>query len=167
MSAKNSPTRGEVLITRDFTASCQQLFAAWSTKETLARWYAPTGCEIEFRTFDFSIGGNYHSCIRVPANGFECWCIGQYLEIETDRRIVFTMAVADEAANIADPIAKGMDPDWPQQTVVTVTFEPIATGTRLTLHQTVDESLAKKTGAHPGWLSMLDNLSELQQSVDA
>ncbi len=161
MSAKNSPASGEVLITRDFAVACDRLFEAWSSRENLVRWFAPTGCEIAFRKFDFTVGGTYLSCISVPANGFECWCVGTYLEIVPGRRIAYTMAVADEAGNIADPIAKGMDPAWPQQTIVTITFEPIAGGTRLTLHQTVDEALAKKTGAHPSWLSMLENLSEL------
>jgi hypothetical protein len=42
--------------------------------------------------------------------------------------------------------------------VVTVTFEEEAGKTRLTLRQNVLESVAKRTGAHPGWLQMLDRL---------
>ena len=57
------------------------------------------------------------------------------------------------------PAAVGMDPDWPLETVVTVTLIPKDGRTMLTLHQTVSESLAKRTGAHPGWLEMLDRLA--------
>jgi hypothetical protein len=31
----------------------------------------------------------------------------------------------------------------------------------MTLHQTVSESLARRTGAHPSWLQMFDRLDEL------
>jgi hypothetical protein len=53
-----------------------------------------------------------------------------------------------------------MDPDWPAETVLTVTFAELAGKTRLTLQQTVLESLAKRTGAHPSWIQMLDRLAE-------
>jgi len=33
--------------------------------------------------------------------------------------------------------------------------------TLLTLQQTVSESLAKRTGAHPSWIQMLDRLAEV------
>ena len=57
-----------------------------------------------------------------------------------------------------------MDPDWPLETVVTVTFVPKGSRTVLTLHQTVSESLAKRTGAHPSWLQMFDRLAALVAS---
>ena len=50
-------------------------------------------------------------------------------------------------------------PDWPRETVVTVTFAEHAGQTTLTLHQTVRESLAKRTGAHPSWIEMFDRLA--------
>ena len=54
--------------------------------------------------------------------------------------------------------AGGMDPEWPTRTVVTVLFADDAGGTRMTLHQSASERVARRTGAHPGWLSMLDGL---------
>ena len=54
-----------------------------------------------------------------------------------------------------------MAPDWPAETVVTVTFAEEAGQTKLTLHQTVSASLAQATGALPSWLQMLDRLEEL------
>ena len=77
-------------------------------------------------------------------------------------RLVFTMAVADEQGRLIEPTGAGMDPDWPRETVVTVTFSELDGKTRLTLHQTVSEALARKTGAYPSWLQMFDRLeSEL------
>ncbi len=76
-------------------------------------------------------------------------------------RIVYTLATADSAGNEIAPVQAGHDPRWPRETLVTVTFANVRGSTLLTLEQTVLESLAKQTGAHPSWLQMLDRLAEL------
>jgi uncharacterized protein YndB with AHSA1/START domain len=113
------------------------------------QWYAPHGCTIAFRTLDLREGGAFLSVIHTP-DGKDCWCSGVYAEISAPERIVYTM------------VAEGgeKDPEWPRETTVTVTFAEHDGKTTLTLHQSVSESLAKRTGAHPGWLSMLDRLDE-------
>lgn len=154
----------QVSITRFFDAPRHLVFQAWTTRESLERWYAPQGCTIEFHKLDFRPGGSYHSCIRSPA-GHACWCIGEYREIVAPERIVMTMAIADQHGNPMSPIAVGMDPEWPSETVLTVTFSEQSGKTRLLLEQTVLESLAKRTGAHPSWLQMLDRLAEELRSA--
>lgn len=149
-----------VVITRVYKAPRELVFQAWTDRQHLARWYAPQGCTIEFRTLDFRVGGRFHSCIRIP-NGKECWCTGVYREIVAPERIVFTMAIADEAGRVMNAVDVGMDPEWPQETTVTVTFTAQGGQTLLMLHQTVSESLAKRTGAHPSWVQMLDRLAEV------
>ena len=148
----------EVFITRVFDAPRELVFAAWTDPEHLARWFAPNGCSVRFRQLDFRAGGAFHSCIHTP-DGHDCWCAGVYREIAAPERIVFTMAVADANGDLIEPVDAGMDPDWPRETVVTVTFAELGGGTELTLRQTVSESLAKRTGAHPSWLQMLDRLA--------
>jgi uncharacterized protein YndB with AHSA1/START domain len=148
----------EVFITRVFNAPRKLVFTAWTDPEHLARWYAPDGCTVFFKRFEFRPGGSFHSCIKTP-NLHDCWCTGTYLQIMEPEKIVFTMTVADENGNPVDPAFAGMDPDWPGDTTVTVTFTEQDGKTTLTLHQTVSESLAKRTGAHPSWLSMLNKLA--------
>lgn len=150
---------GELLIVREFNAGREAVWRAWSDPEALKRWHAPHGCTILFTRFDFRVGGGFHSCIGNPSFG-ECWCVGVYREIRKPERIVYTMAIADQNGNVTEPAAAGHDPQWPAETTVTLTFEEHAGKTRLTLHQTVSESLAKRTGAHPSWLNMLDRLAE-------
>jgi uncharacterized protein YndB with AHSA1/START domain len=96
--------------------------------------------------------------VHSHAGSRECWCKGAYRKIAPHDLIEFTMRVSDAQGNDANPVAMGMDPAWPEETVVTVTFEDAPEGTLLTLRQTVDEALAMRTGAHPSWLQMLDNL---------
>ena len=153
------PEQEELVITRILSAPRELVFRAWTDPARLARWCAPQGCSIEFRQIDPRPGGVFHSCIRVPG-GKECWCQGVYREVIAPERIVYSMAVADKDGNLVTPAQAGMDPDWPAETILTVTFADEAGKTRLTLHQTVSEALARRTGAGPSWLQMLDRLEE-------
>ena len=152
-------TAGEVLIRRTFDAPRDLVFAAWADPEHLSRWHAPIGCTIQFRKFDFRPGGEFISYLRTPAN-YECLCKGVYREIALPERIVYSIAFCDDDGNFVEPSVKGMDPGWPRETTVTVTFTEHDGKTTLTLHQSVSESLAKRTGAHPSWLEMLDRLAD-------
>jgi uncharacterized protein YndB with AHSA1/START domain len=152
-------TSHQVLITRDFDAPRELVFAAWSDLGHLLSWYSPRGCDIAFRSFEFREGSQFHSCIRTPT-GKECWCMGHYRQIIQPELIEFTMVVCNEEKQAIQPVDAGMDSHWPQETVVTVAFADLDGRTRLTLRQTVDDALAKRTGAHPGWVQMLDRLAE-------
>lgn len=149
----------QVEITRHFSAPRERVFDAWSDPQQLALWYAPRRCTVSFQQLDFRPGGEFHSCIRSP-EGHQCWCKGVYRTIIEPELIEFTMAVANEQGELVNPVDVGMDPDWPRETVVSVSFADHQGGTQLTLRQTVAESLAKRTGAHPSWLEMLDRLAE-------
>jgi uncharacterized protein YndB with AHSA1/START domain len=159
MNAVPAATDREVLITRVFDAPRDLVFQAWTDPEHLQRWYAPRGCTIRFAALDLRQGGTFHSCIHTP-DGHDCWCKGTYLEVAAPERIVYTMAIADQHGNLLGPVEAGMDSDWPRETTVTVTFAEVGGQTKLTLHQTVSEELAKRTGAHPSWIEMMDRLAE-------
>lgn len=148
-----------VLIERGFDAPRDLVFKAWTDPAHLARWFAPRGCTIRFATLEIRPGGRFHSCIHNPDFG-ECWCVGVYREIVAPERIVFTMATADAHGNLSTPVAVGHAADWPAETIVTVTFTEEGGKTKLVLHQNVLASIAKRTGAYPSWLQMLDRLEE-------
>jgi uncharacterized protein YndB with AHSA1/START domain len=157
--AADPATRREVHITRVIAAPRELVFRAWTDPAQLPLWYAPHGCTVRFSKLDLRPGGEFLCCIRSPA-GHECWCKGTYREIAAPERIVHTMEIADAQGRSITALEAGMDPEWPQQTLLAVTFEELEPGeTRLTLRQTVLESLAKRTGAHPSWLEMLDRLA--------
>ena len=157
LSPAKLSTSEEVLITRIFNASREDVFKAWTNVDALTRWFVPNDCTIEFKKFEFRKGGNFHHCIRNP-HVHDGWCIGTFLEIVEPEKIVYNIAISDKEGNPAQPSDSGMDPDWPAETMVTVTFEDINGKTKLTLKQAVDAELAKRTGAYPSWLQMFDRL---------
>lgn len=160
MVLDNAHEKHEVLIKRHFNASPQRVFEAWASKDGLLQWFAPPQCHLAFKLFEFREGGQFLSCITTPDQK-ECWCLGTYRRIRAPELIEFSMAVSNSFGEQVAPQDAGMDPNWPQETVVTVTFQPVSNGTDFTLRQTVSEELARRTGAYPSWLLMLDQLEPL------
>ncbi len=149
----------QVEITRVFDAPRDMVFQAWTTAEHLAHWFAPNGCRLTVKEIDCRTGGTFLTCVHAP-NGFDCWCTGEYKEVAAPDRLVYNIAVCDEQGNRVTSEASGHDAEWPEETVVTVTFRDAGDGrTEMTLHQNVSEALAQKTGAYPSWLEMLDRLA--------
>lgn len=133
------------------------VFDAWTNPKFLPQWYAPYGCTVEFRKLDIRTGGKFHSCIHNPNFG-DCWVVGTYIEIIPQRRIVYSMINADENGTPIDPTQIGMHPDWPAETIVTVTFSEADGKTTVNLKQTAPESVARKTGAYQSWIEMFEQL---------
>ena len=150
----------ELLITHLFDASREAVFQAWTDPEKLKHWYAPDGCTIEFKAIDTTQNGTFHSCIHDPVYG-ECWITGKYLEVTSPQKLVFTMVMSDKDGNSVSSVEAGKDEDWPDALITTVTFEPIGEQTKLTIHQTVLEEEAKKTGAYQSWIKMFNKLNAL------
>ena len=148
-----------VLIERIFDAPRELVFRAWADEDQLRQWFAPHGCEIRRCKLDFRVGGQLHFCIYNPTVG-ECWTKGIYREIVEPERIVFRLAFSDAEGNLVDTGHAGLDPGWPKETEVSVTFADWQGKTKLVLRQSVSQALAERTGAYPSWLEMLDRLAE-------
>lgn len=152
--------KNDTFISRIIHAPRELVFQAWTDPEHLKHWFAPKGCTLHFASIDIRPGGGFLSCIKTP-NFKDCWCKATYLEIVAPERIVFKMAIADETGALRTAEEVGMDPEWPAETIVTVTLKEVGITTKFSLHQTVSQTLATRTGAYPSWLSSLDLLDEL------
>jgi uncharacterized protein YndB with AHSA1/START domain len=148
----------ELVITRIVDAPRDLVFKAWTEPERVVRWYGPKGYTMPFCKIDLRPGGVFHYCMRSP-EGRDHWGKGTYFEIVAPERVVYTDAMSDAEGNIIDPAQFGMN-DWPAETIVTVTFADHEGKTKITLHQTILESIAKRTGAERGWIETLDRLAE-------
>lgn len=148
----------ELCITHLFDAPRELVFEAWANPEILKNWYAPDGCTIEFRSIDIKVGGEFHSVIHDPVHG-DCWIKGRYQEVISPEKLVFSMILSNENGDVVTAGEAGKSDVWPQAIVTTVTFTPVGNQTKVTLHQTVDEAEAKKTGAYQSWFSMFDKLN--------
>ena len=154
------PAEREMVITHIFDAPRELVFKAWTEPEHLVQWWRPKGfttphCKIELRP-----GGVFHYCMRSP-EGRDYWGRGVFREIVAPERIVYTDTFADAEGNIVEPgYYEGMDPDMPKETLVRVTFTVVNGKTKVTVHHSVPESVAKRTGAKQGWTEMLERLAD-------
>jgi uncharacterized protein YndB with AHSA1/START domain len=162
MAARTSPAlqsaERELVITRVLDAPRSLVFKAWTEPEHFVRWWGPKGFTTPFCKMDVRPGGVLYYCMRSP-EGRDFWAQGVYREIVPPERIVFTDTFADEDGNPVEPAHYGMSPDWPFETLVTVTFAEHQGKTKLTLQHSVPESLAESTGAAQGWSESLDRLA--------
>lgn len=149
----------ELLISHLFDAPPELVFEAWTNPEQLKYWYAPDGCNIEFKSIEVKEGGQFHSVINDPVHG-DCWIKGIYKEVIVPEKLVFSMILSNEQGDTVSANAAGKSDEWPQALLTTVTFTSIGKQTKVTLHQTVDELEAKKTGAYQSWFSMFDRLQK-------
>lgn len=149
----------ELFITHLFDASPDLVFKAWTDPAHLIHWYAPEGCTIAFKSIDVRIGGKFHSVINDPVHG-DCWIIGTYQQIKAPEKLVFSMVLSNEHGDMVSANAAGKSDKWPEAILTTVIFTAVGKQTKVTLHQTVDETEAKKTGAYQSWFSMFNKLQE-------
>jgi len=150
----------ELLITHLFNAPRELVFSAWTDPEKLHHWYAPDGCTIEFKSINTKQGGTFHSCIHDPVHG-DCWIKGFYKEVISPEKLVFSMIISNENGDDVRSADAGKPEDWPEETLTTVTFTEVGKQTKLTIHQTVSEAEAKKTGAYQSWIKMLNKLEAI------
>ncbi|SHM14376.1 SRPBCC domain-containing protein [Mucilaginibacter sp. OK098] len=150
----------ELLITHLFDAPIGEVFEAWTDPEKLKRWYAPDGCTITYKSIEVKQGGQFHYHIHHPLHG-GAWVIGTYLEILQPEKLVFTIRFTNENGDLTDGLAAGMSAQWPGEILTTVTFESIGNQTKATIHETVSEAEARKTGAYLGWIMMFNKLNQL------
>jgi len=140
-------TGGEIRIVRVFGAPRRRVFEAWTETRHLARWFGPRGFTAPVVEADVREGGSWRACIRSP-EGVDYRMRGIYREIVPLQRLVFTH-LWEEGHSAAG-----------HETLVTITFEDAAHGTRMEFRKAVLVSVAEHFAQHAGWSEALDRLGE-------
>jgi uncharacterized protein YndB with AHSA1/START domain len=100
--AKSSVTHSTFIIERNYAASPEKVFAAWSDPVQKRRWYAEgERGSVEAHELDFRVGGGEHTTTIIgggPFKGAQLTNDSVYLDIVPDQRIVFayTMTLGDK-----------------------------------------------------------------------
>lgn len=149
----------ELVITRMFDAPRELVWKTWTDPNHVMRWWGPKNFTSPFCTIDLRVGGKYLFCMRSP-EGQEFWSAGVYKEIVPPERLVWTDNFADKEGNVVPASAVGMPGDWPDELLVTLTFEDLGGKTKMTLvHEGLPAGeMTDMTSA--GWNESLDKLAE-------
>jgi uncharacterized protein YndB with AHSA1/START domain len=145
-SAENAEL--ELVITRILDAPRSVVFKLWTQPEHLMRWWGPRGFTLPSCALDLRPGGAYRFHMRGP-DGDDHMSQGVFREVVEPERIVMAGCWADAEGNPTTP-----------QTLLTVIFEEFEGKTRLTLHQTLFDSVSARDAHRGGWSGALDRLGE-------
>lgn len=128
-------------------ASPTEVFEVFTTPEHLARWWGPRGYTLISYKADARVGGTYRFGVRSPENT-EHWAHGTYREITPPETLAFTHAWENP------------DGSPKHETVVTLTFAEQGEKTKLTLKQTLFETVTSRDLHRGGWSSTFELLEE-------
>jgi uncharacterized protein YndB with AHSA1/START domain len=119
----------EFVISREFDAPRNLVFAAWTEPERMAQWWGPKGFTVTFAKLDLRPGGMFHYGMRGP-DGSEMWGKMVYREITPPERLVVIVSFSDEnGGTTRHPMA----PAWPLEMLNTITFAGRGDKTTITL----------------------------------
>jgi uncharacterized protein YndB with AHSA1/START domain len=147
----------EMVITRIFDAPLDRVWKAWTDPKHVQRWWGPKGFTSPACKNDFRVGGRYLYCMRSP-DGQDYWNTGVYREIVPFARIVYTDSFADANGNVVPATHYGLSPDFPLETLLTVTFEDLHGKTKFTLRQSGLPMNVDSENAKQGWMEAFDKL---------
>jgi uncharacterized protein YndB with AHSA1/START domain len=163
-SADARPAEDMLVITREFDAPRELVFAAWTDPRHVRNWWGPRGFTSPRVDIDFRVGGSFIFGMRAP-DGKQYWNQGEYLEIAAPERIVSVMRFSDAQGNRKKASDYGLD-GIPDEMRDVVTFEAIGPArTRLTLRRDHALAVARRFGEDAGWNQSLDRFGAILREI--
>lgn len=140
-------------IEREFAYPPQKVFEAWLDPQQLMIWMGPSDeVRITNVTVNAVEGGDYHMDFNDP-DGTVNRLNGRYQKIQRHTELVFTW--------IWEPPTEGAN----HETLVSLDFQPIPQGTKLTLmHQRFSSTELRDRHA-AGWAGCLDKLARRTEQL--
>jgi uncharacterized protein YndB with AHSA1/START domain len=140
-------TKGFTLV-REFSATPQELWNAWTDPDEAAQWWHPRGVTTprESVDIDATVGGTYRYTMVNDATGDEYPTGGIYHELVENERLVFTWGNPDD--------------DDASRPVITLTFEPLGELTRMTFDLRGWDGSRGDGSVYDGWDSALDSFTD-------
>lgn len=133
-------------VTKEIGASPERVYALWLDKTAMMQWFGidgftNTGCAIEAR-----VGAPWHMESRAP-DGTPVRMEGEVLALEEGRRIL-------QSWRSVEPDGRRLN-----ETEAEILFEPVAGGTRVTVHHRKIRRTPEMFEA--GWHQSLDRIARL------
>lgn len=144
LTAKGAPA---LSLTRILSAPPAAVWRAWTDAEALPQWFCPDDCDLADHHYDPRPGGTYRSVLREKTSGKDFVAVGTYLELEPERRLVFSHAWEQEDGAVSP------------ETRVTIWIAPVDGGTQLHMEQEGLSSPETRDSHADGWGQCLDSLS--------
>ena len=146
MAEARQDTELRLELERRLVVPQERVFAAFVDAEQLRRWWGPTGFSVSHLVFDAVEGASYRIAMQ-PPEGDVFHIRGTFRVVDAPSRLSFTFVYEEP------------DPD-DQETLVTVSFEPTDSGTRVILDQGPFKTEARLELHRGGWTDTFERLEE-------
>lgn len=162
MSIPATDPKFDLVLERVVDVSPRLVWEAWTKPEHLKKWFCPRPWETVDCRIDLRPGGEFYTAMRSPEGETMEGGSGCYLEVEPERRLVWTSALGP---GYRPSVARVHDLFF----TAFILMEPHGQGTRYTaiaVHP--DEESMKRheeMGFHDGWGTSLDQLVEYMKTV--
>ena len=164
---KESSGKEKFVINRTFDAPIELMFEMWTDPKHFSGWLPPTGFKMEFIRADIKPGGSTFY-LMTGGNNIKMYGRAKYMKIERPDCLEYTQQFCDQNEGIA---RHPMAPTWPEtmlttvnltseepnQTRVTVTWEPYGTVTP----EELETFIRSRGGMTQGWTGSFDKLEEV------
>jgi uncharacterized protein YndB with AHSA1/START domain len=144
MAEAEQPSVTRLRLEKALPVPPERVFAAFVDAEQFRRWWGPAGFTVLGLQFDVVEGGDYRIVMKAPA-GDVFHIRGTFLAVEAPRHLAYTFVYEEP-----DP--------HDQETVVTLTFEPTDSGTRLILDHGPFMTESRRQLHRVGWTETLERL---------
>jgi uncharacterized protein YndB with AHSA1/START domain len=154
-----------IVITREFAAPRELVFAAWLDPRHVRQWWGPRGYGVGDCVLDPRPGGKYR-IVSINPGGTEYPVGGTFRELVAPQRIV----MVDDYTCSTDPPGRELKADGAAEEWTEVTFDALpGGGTRVTLRTmfaTAEEcQRIRSFGAERGMAESLDKLAEYLPAI--
>jgi uncharacterized protein YndB with AHSA1/START domain len=140
-------TTGTVRLHRVLRSTPQRVYRAFLDADALAKWLPPYGFTCKVHHLDVRVGGGHKMSFTNFSTGHAHSFGGEYLELVTDERIVYTDAFDDPH------LSGGMR--------TSIVLRPVACGTELSIVQEGVPEVIPVEMCYLGWQESLAQLAQL------
>ena len=121
----------DLVVSRIFDASVQQLWQSWIDPQLVMQWWGPTGFTCPVAKMDVREGGQSLLCMRTPKafGGQDMYNTWTYTKISPQQRMEFVFHFSNENGQRIDPAALGLPSGMPDEVRHVVTFEDLGSDT--------------------------------------
>lgn len=110
----------QLQITRYFPHSIETVYQAFTTSESLQKWWGPEGFEMEARKFEFHPEGVFHFVLKSDA--FDMWAKWVFQNIREPHKLSVINCFSNEAGETVKAPEIPFGPDWPIEMVLDLEF---------------------------------------------
>jgi uncharacterized protein YndB with AHSA1/START domain len=148
-----------VSMERTFNAPAADVWKVWTNADSVKNWWGPKGYTGIVAREDVRNAGSYLWGMT-SSRGKTVWNTGTYKEVIANKKIVSTMAFADENGNAFPGSQTPVPGKWPNEITVIVDFSESAGKTKVTVTE-VGIPLIVYVPSKIGWSQQFDKIQSL------